>query len=828
MLRRLRSRPVRAFSCTVTASLAGDAGDTHTNVVTATAVDDEGNSDSDDDDAGVDFTNVDPTITVDKTANPTYLLEPGGDVEFTVVVTNTSPDEPVTITALTDDRFGDLLGADAALTGGATATSCNDGVAAITIASGGTFTCTITATLAGNAGTTHTNVVTATAIDNDTGSTPATDFDDADVDFTNDDPSVAIEKTANPTYLLEPGGDVEFTVVVTNTSPDESVTITELDDDMFGDLLGADAALTGGATATSCNDGVAAITIASGGTFTCTITASLAGNAGDTHTNVVSVTAIDDDPGSTPATDNDDADVDFTNVDPTISIEKTANPTTLPEPGGVVAFDVVVSNDSPNETVTITALTDDRFGDLLGADAALTGGASATSCNDGVSAITIASGGTFTCTIAASLAGNAGDTHTNVVSVTAIDDDPGSTPATDNDDADVDFTNVDPTITVDKTASPGNLPEPGGEVTFTVVVTNTSPDESVTVTVLDDDMFGDLLGADAALTGGATATSCNDALPITIAAGADFSCTVTATLAGNAGDTHTNVVTAAAVDDEGNSDSDNDDADVDFTNVDPTITVDKTASPTTLPEPGGEAVFTVVVTNTSPDESVTITALSDDRFGDLLGLDADLTGGATATSCNDAPQAAIAAGASFTCTITATLAGDAGDTHTNLVTATAVDDEGNSDSDDDDAGVDFTNVDPAIVVTKTAVPTTLPEPGGDVEFTVDVENTSFESVTVTALTDDMFGDLLGADAALTGGATATSCNDSLPITIAAGVTFSCTIDAALAGNAGDTHTNVVTATAVDSDTGSTPATDNDDADVDFTNVDPTITVDKTA
>ena len=814
------------FTCTITATLAGDASDTHTNVVTAVAVDDEGNSDSDNDDAVVTFDNVDPTITVDKTADPTYLLEPGGDVEFTVVVTNTSPDESVTITALTDNRFGDLLGTDAALIGGATATSCNDGVSAITIAAGGTFSCTIDATLAGNAGDTHTNVVTATAIDNDTGSTPATDFDDADVDFTNDDPTVAIEKTANPTTLPEPGGEVMFTVVVTNTSPDESVTITALTDDRFGDLLGADAGLIGGATATSCNDGVSAITIAAGGTFTCTIDATLAGNAGDTHTNVVSVTAIDDDPGSTPATDSDDADVDFTNVDPEISIEKTANPTTLPEPGGVVTFDVVVSNDSPDESVTLTALTDDRFGDLLGADAGLIGGATATSCNDGVSAITIAAGGTFSCTVTATLAGNAGDTHTNVVTATAVDDEGNSD--SDDDDAVVTFDNVDPTITVDKTASLTNLPEPGGEVTFTVVVTNTSPDESVTITALTDNRFGNLLGLDAGLIGGASATSCNDAPQAEIAAGGTFSCTVTATLAGNAGDTHTNVVTATAVDDEGNSDSDNDDADVDFTNVDPTITVDKTASPTTLPEPGGEAVFTVVVTNTSPDESVTITALTDNRFGDLLGSDAGLIGGATATSCNDAPQAEIAAGGTFSCTVTATLAGDAGDTHTNVVTAVAVDDEGNSDSDNDDAVVDFTNVDPSIVVTKTAVPTSLDEPGGDVEFTVDVENTSFESVTITDLDDDMFGDLLGADTGLIGGASATSCNDLLPISIAAGATFSCTIDATLTGDAGDTHTNVVTSTAVDSDTGSTPATDDDDAVVTFDNVDPTITVDKTA
>ena len=145
-------------------------------------VDDDANSASDDDDATVTFSNIDPSVTVTKTASPVVVPESGGPVTFTVVVTNDSPFEPVTITDLVDDRFGDLLGSDAGLTGGATATSCNDAVQA-PIVPGGTFACTIDASLAGNAGSSHTNTVTATAVDADTGSTPATDDDDATVTF---------------------------------------------------------------------------------------------------------------------------------------------------------------------------------------------------------------------------------------------------------------------------------------------------------------------------------------------------------------------------------------------------------------------------------------------------------------------------------------------------------------------------------------------------------------------------------------------------------------------------------------------------------------------
>ena len=42
-------------------------------------------------------------------------------------------------------------------------------------------------------------------------------------------------------------------------------------------------------------------------------------------------------------------------------------------------------------------------------------------------------------------------------------------------------------MTVTKTANPTTLPEPGGPVTFTVVVRNTSAVDSITVTSLGDE-----------------------------------------------------------------------------------------------------------------------------------------------------------------------------------------------------------------------------------------------------------------------------------------------------------------------------------------------------
>ena len=98
------------YTCTFTGAVpAGAPGSTHVDVVTATAVDDDGTQATDTDDATVTRTDVAPTITVDKTADPTTVSEFGGNVTFTVKVTNTVA-EPVTLDGAVDDQFGNLDG----------------------------------------------------------------------------------------------------------------------------------------------------------------------------------------------------------------------------------------------------------------------------------------------------------------------------------------------------------------------------------------------------------------------------------------------------------------------------------------------------------------------------------------------------------------------------------------------------------------------------------------------------------------------------------------------------------------------------------------------
>jgi hypothetical protein len=116
---------------------------------------------------------------VTKTANPTAVPETGGNVTFTFVVKNTSSEEPVTITSLTDSVYGTLAGDD----------DCKVGTV---LAAGASCTFSITKFIGGvYPGPDHVNVFKAKAVDND--KTEATDTDDATVTFTDaNQPSIAI------------------------------------------------------------------------------------------------------------------------------------------------------------------------------------------------------------------------------------------------------------------------------------------------------------------------------------------------------------------------------------------------------------------------------------------------------------------------------------------------------------------------------------------------------------------------------------------------------------------------------------------------------------
>ena len=256
-------------------------------------------------------------------------------------------------------------------------------------------------------------------------------------------------------------------------------------------------------------------------------------------------------------------------------------------------------------------------------------------------------------------------------------------------------------ITVSKSANPTTIKEPGGPVTFSVTITNTSADVVVTIDNVVDDKFGDLDDS-----GG---NGCFD-VPINLVPGGKMNCTFTRQITGTGGTSHVNVVTATGTDASGNSLTASDDARVDITpRLIDLVIVKDASSPTPL---NGTVDYSLTVTNKGPDTATNV-QLADPAPAGITYLTANPSQG----TCSLSPSlitcslGSIAAGQTVTIAITgrATAVG----THTNTATVTG---GGGRETNPAD------NVDSAVTVVPAPLrpPTVKPEPKPEVCLTLTV------------------------------------------------------------------------------------------------------------
>ncbi len=219
------------------------------------------------------------------------------------------------------------------------------------------------------------------------------------------------------------------------------------------------------------------------------------------------------------------------------------------------------------------------------------------------------------------------------------------------------------------------------------------------------------------------------------------------------------------------------------TNVFPTITVTKTANPTSVPETGNNVTFTIRVTNTS-QENATISIFSDNKFN--LGV-----------HCPTAVGTTITPGNNYTCTFAKFISGDYPGNHQNMATTVAGDNEGFASVASFTATVVFTDVKPNLSITYTPNPTSVIESGGNVTFSALVTNLSAETGTLTLLQDSTFGDLNGQGSCALNGTIAPN-----------GGTYSCSFSKLVSGTAGQTLVYTATARLADDDGNNKDASDN--------------------
>lgn len=426
-------------------------------------------------------TAIRPVISITKSAD-TNTLVPGGNVNYTITVTNAGP-VAATGTLVTDPIATGLSNQTWTCvgSGGATCTASGSGAVNDTLGafpSGGAVTYVVSATIDSTPPTNITNTASAALASavcapantaspcTATASLPAV-------------PQVGIAKSAD-TMTVVPGGTIHYTVVVSNTGimPADNTPVSDPVPTGIASQSWTCTASGGAVCANASGSGAIGETLATfpSGSFvtynvTATVSATPPGVISNTATANPAVGTLCT-PGNTPPPCTATANV---TSNPQVSITKTADTTTV-LPGGTIRYTVTVTNTGP--VAADGTQVNDPIPTGIASQAwtcATNAGASCTASGTGAISDTLATfpaGSFVTYTVTATVSNNPPASIDNTATAdppTGGICTPGNTPPPCS--ATVSASSV-PQLGLSKTADVGTL-TPGGTITYTVVVSNT-------------------------------------------------------------------------------------------------------------------------------------------------------------------------------------------------------------------------------------------------------------------------------------------------------------------------------------------------------------------
>jgi uncharacterized repeat protein (TIGR01451 family) len=647
-------------SCNISAAATGTLSNTATTAVAGGITDPTpGNNSATDSDTLA----PQADLAITKTDGVTTAT-PGGSVTYTITESNAGPSNAPGSSAA--DTFPASLTCTWTCVGagGGTCTASGSGNIADTVnlPSGGSVTYTASCNISASATGTLSNTATAAVAGGITDPTPGNNSA-TDSDTLAPQANLGITKSDGVTTAT-PGGSVTYTITASNAGPSNAPGSSVADTFPASLTCTWTCVGAGGGTCTAAGSGNIADTVnlPSGGSVTytasCTISAAATGTLSNTSTVAVAGGITDPTPGNNSATDSDTL-----GAQADLSITKTDGVTTA-TPGGSVTYTLTASNAGPSNAPGSSVA--DTFPVSLTCTWTCVGagGGTCTAAGSGniADTVNLPTGGSVTytasCTISAAATGTLSNTATTAVAAGITDPTPANNSATDSDtlgaQADLSITKTDGVTTA----------TPGGSVTYTITASNAGPSNAPGSSVADT--------FPAALTctwtcvgaGGGTCTAAgsgNIADTVNLPTGGSVtytaSCTIAITATGTLANTATAAVAAGITDPTpGNNSA----TDSDTLTAPPGVTISGTKTVAGDFTIGGSITYTVTLTNAGPGNQADNPG---NEFTDVLPSDLALVS-ATATSGTAVASVgtntvtwdgALAAGASVTITINATI-----------------------------------------------------------------------------------------------------------------------------------------------------------------------------
>ena len=673
-----------------------------------------------------------PSLSIAKSATPTSVTAAGQSVTYTFTVTNTGN------LTLTSVGVTDIPTAPA---GGVTAT-CQSLSTPTSTCSGATTTLVPgqTAIFSGTYSITQADVDHGSVVDHATASgtpptgTPITATSNTVTVSVTQSASIAIDKTASPTTVTGAGQVVTYTFTVTNTS---NVTLTDVgvtDDPMppaggvtatcqsLADPIGTCT----GATTTLVPGQIAVFT----GTYVVTQTDIDHGKIVDR------ATATGTPPSGPPvtATSNRDVVVAVTQTE-SLSIVKTANPTTVSAAGQIVAYTFTVTN-TGNVTLTDIGVADNPVSPAGGVTPTCQSRSNPTGTCSGATT-TLAPGqiATFSGTY---LVTQADIDHGSIVdSATATGTPPSGRDVT----ATSDIVTVDvienPGLTVVKSAAPTSVMTAGASVTYTFTVTN-SGNETLTNVGVTDVPTAPAGGVSPTCQGlTSPAGTCSGATTMLVPGQvATFSGIYTATQADiDQGSIADSAVAAGTSPSDTPVTANSNPVTVDVAQTQ-TLSIAKSANPTTVTTVGENVSYTFTVTNTG---NVTLTGVgvTDVPTTPAGVVSATCQGLTNPTGTCSAATTTLEPGqiATFSGTYLVTQADVDHGSIVDHATTQGTTPSGGTVNDTSNTVTVSVTQSPSISVTKSASPTTVTTAGENVTYTFTATNTGNVTLTEVGVTD---------------------------------------------------------------------------------------------